>query len=125
MPCIGNTEDVASSSRSKKRGAVHREVFGLVRQRVVDNVECLITLPMPNTGEKVALNVIISMYEERAELLSTETSALLKLLAAFPDNKDPEVALHTKSLLRGLCRCTHLVLHKAKVRREIIRMLQM
>ena len=118
MRCIGNGEDAASSSRSHGGGATRREVFGLVRHRVVENMERLLDSLIPGRREKVGLLTMIEKCEERAEQLSSETALLLKLVVAFPDTRAPDVVLHTKALLRGFSRHTSLVLQKAKVVQE-------
>ena len=122
MPCIGNTEEVASSSRSDGRGAIRREVFGLVRQRVVDNMEHLLDSPLVSRAE---LYSMIAMVDERVDQLSSETDLLLKLVLAFPDTQDLDVVMHTKALLRGLSKYTCFALEKAKVVEEDVNQLML
>jgi hypothetical protein len=58
---------------------------------------------------------MITTWEERAKQLSSEMDLLFNLVLAFPDTEDPDVAIHTKALLRGLRKYIYFVLEKAKL----------
>ena len=101
-------------------GAKHREVFGLVRQRVVDNIELLLDSPIDLGKGKIELRLLVAMWEDRAGQLASEIALLLRLVLAFPEIHDPDVVLHTKALLRGVSCYTTFVLRKSQVMLDLV-----